>query len=373
MSWGEPGSVPAEIGESRRPMTQSGTFAYVGTYTTQARGARGTGIHVYRVDPVTGGFAPIQHLGGLVNPSFLVTNADQSRLYAVHGDEDYATAFTLDRETGEATLLNTAATGGRNGVRQDIDRSGRFMVVANYSSGTVAVMAIHPDGSLADQHDLVTLTGELGPHRREQQAAHPHDIRFDRSGRFVLVPDKGLDKIFVFRFDAEAGRLTQVAAVVARSGSAPRHAGLHPTLPIVWVLNELDSTVVTYRWNDQNGMMTPLQLLSTLPENFTGDSQTAEIAVSADGRIVYCSNRGHASTAIFASDPETGLLRAIGCASTLGDWPRFIALHPSGRFLYATNERGDTITIFHVDAASGLLTPTGEVVDVASPCTIAFA
>ena len=350
----------------------SAGFAYVGTYTTAARGARGTGIHVYRIDPATGGFTPIQHLGDLINPSFLVTNADQTRLYTVHGDEEHATAFTLDRETGLATLLNVASTGGRNGVRQDIDPSGRFMVVANYSSGTVAVLAISSDGSLADQHQLVTLTGELGPNRHDQKAPHPHDIRFDRSGRFVFVPDKGLDKIFVFRFDAQAGHLTLVDAVVARSGSAPRHVGLHPTLPVVYVLNELDSTVVTYGWDDQTGKMTPLQLLTTLPETFTGDNTTAEIAISSDGRFVYCSNRAHASTAIFAVDPATGMLRFIDCESTLGNWPRFIVLHPSGRFLYAANERSDTIAIFHVDAATGRLSPTGELVHVASPCTIAF-
>jgi 6-phosphogluconolactonase len=361
--------MPAETGEGAGPV--SAGFAYVGTYTTAARGARGTGIHVYRIDPASGGFTPIQHLGDLVNPSFLVTNADQTRLYAVHGDEEHATAFSLDRETGQATLLNVAVTGGRNGVRQDIDPTGRFMVVANYSTGTVAVMAINPDGSLADQHQLVTLTGEIGPNRHDQKASHPHDIRFDRSGRFVFVPDKGLDKTFVFRFDA--GQLTLVDAVVARSGSAPRHVGLHPILPIVYVLNELDSTIVTYRWDDANGKMSPAQLLPTLPETFTGDNTTAEIAVSSDGRFVYCSNRAHASTAIFAADPATGLLRFIDCESTLGNWPRFIALHPSGRFLYATNERSDTIAIFHVDTVTGTLSPTGEIVEVASPCTIAFA
>ena len=219
----------------------------------------------------------------------------------------------------------------------------------------------------------MSLTGELGPHRREQKAAHPHDIRFDRSGGFVFVPDQGLDRIFVFRFDGDAGHLTLVNAVFARSGSAPRHFGLHPSLAIVYVLNELDSTVVTYGWDDASGEMMPLQLLPTLPERFTGDNTTAEIAVSADGRFVYCSNRAHASTAIFAADPATGLPRFIDCESTLGNWPRFIALHPSGRFLYATNERSDTITIFRVDAATGRLSSTGEVVEVASPCTIAFA
>jgi 6-phosphogluconolactonase len=353
----------------------TGGFAYVGTYTTAARAARGTGLHVYRIDAATGAFEHIQHVDGLVNPSFLVTNADQTRLYAVHGDEDYATAFALDPVTGKASVINLAATGGRNGVRQDIDPSGRFMIVANYGSGNVAVMAIRPDGSLADQHQVIELVGECGPHKHDQTSAHPHDIRFDPSGRFVLVPDKGLDATLVFRFDADTGRLSpaEPGFVKSRSGAAPRHVGFHPSRPIVWVLNELDSTVVTYRWDKKSGGLTPIQLLPTLPENFTGDSATAEIVVSADGRFVYCSNRGHASTAVFAVDPETGTLKSIGWQSTQGDWPRFIALHPSGQFLYATNERSDTVVVFRVDKATGALIPTDHGVEVASPCTIAFA
>jgi 6-phosphogluconolactonase len=358
-------------------MTEPATagFAYVGTYTTAARNARGTGIHVYRIDAATGGLTHIQHLDGLVNPAFLVTNHDRSRLYAVHGDEDHATAFALDPVTGEARRINQAATGGRNGVRQDIDPTGRFMIVANYASGTVAVLAIRPDGSLADQHHLVELTGELGPHRREQSTAHPHDIRFDPTGRYVFVPDKGLDRTFVFRFDPAEGRLSPAdpGSTPSRSAAAPRHIGFHPTQPIAWVLNELDNTVVTYALDRQSGAMSPIQLLPTLPETFTGDSTTAEIVVSPDGRFVYCSNRGHASIAIFATDPASGTLKSAGWQSTQGAWPRFITLDPSGRFLYAANERSDTIVVFRVDMATGALSPTNQIVAVASPATIAFA
>lgn len=349
-------------------------YAYVGTYTTAARGARGTGLHVYQVDPATGDLSPVQHIGDLVNPSFLVTNRDRTRLYAVHGDEGFATAFTLDPETGMARRLNSAATGGRNGVRQDIDPTGRFMIVANYGAGTVAVMAINADGALADQHQLVELTGELGPYRHEQSGSHPHDIRFDPTGRFVFVPDKGLDSTFVFRFDPASGRLspTDQAFAKSRSGAAPRHIGFHPTLPVAWVLNELDNTVVAYALDRETGAMTPRQCLPTLPETFTGDSTTAEIAVSADGRFVYCSNRGHASIAIFAADPVTGALSTIGWESTRGEWPRFITLDPTGWFMYAANERGDSIVIFRVDTATGMLTPTGRTLAIGSPAAIAF-
>ena len=350
-------------------------FAYVGSFTTAKRKARGDGIHVYRVDPATGAWTHVQHLGDLANPSYLVLSPDQRFLYSVHGDGDHATAFALDQKTGQATLLNRAATGGNNGVRQAIDPTDKFMVVANYASGTVAAMAIAPDGSLRDQHQLVALPGEPGPHRTQQTGSLPHDIVFDPSGRFVLVPDKGLDRVFVFRFDAKRCRLapTEQGSVQTRPGAGPRHLAFHPRLRIVWVLNELDSTTTTYTWDAGTGALAPIQVITTLPTNFTEYSTTAEIAVPPDGRFVYCSNRGHDSVAIYGADAASGLLSPIGWQPTQGSGPRFICLDPAGRFLYAANEQGDTVVTFRVDAASGKLAPTGQVIKNASPATIVFA
>lgn len=350
-------------------------FAYVGSFTTQKRKARGDGIHVYRVDPAGGAWSHVQHVGGLTNPSYFALSRDQRCLYVVHGDEDYATAFALDATTGHARLLNRAATGGTNGVRQHLDKAGRFMVVANYASGTVAVMAIGAGGALQDQHHLATLEGERGPHRVQQTGPLPHDIVFAPSGRYVLVPDKGLDRVFVFRFDAGAGTLAPTAqgSVQTRPGAGPRHLAFHPKLPVVWVLNELDSTMTTYRWEEATGALAALQVITTLPTDFTGYSTTAEIAVTPDGRFVYCSNRGHDSVTVFAADGASGLLAHAGWEPTQGAHPRFICLGPAGRFLYAANEQGDTVVTFRVDADTGKLTPTGQVVQTASPTTIVFA
>jgi 6-phosphogluconolactonase (cycloisomerase 2 family) len=349
-------------------------YAYVGSFTTAQRRARGDGIHVYRADPSTGAWTHLNRIAGLVNPSFLALSHDQRFLYSVHGDEDYATAFTLDSATGEAKLLNRAATGGRNGVRQAIDPSGRFMVVANYASGSVAVLAIAPDGSLKDQHQLITLPGEPGPHRVEQASSHPHDTVFDPSGRFVLVPDKGLDRVFVFSFDAATGTLTPTVqgAVASRPGAGPRHLAFHPALPVVWVLNEIDSTMTTYRFDPATGALAPLQITPTLPTDFTGVSTTSEIAVTPDGRFVYGSNRGHDSVTIFAAGPD-GLLSVVGWELSRGGGPRFIGLDPAGHFFYAANEQGDNIVTFKVDGGSGGLTPTGQEIGNASPVTIVFA
>ena len=349
-------------------------YAYVGSFTTAQRKARGDGIHVYRADPATGAWTHVQHIGDLVNPSYLALSRDQRFLYSIHGDEDYATAFALDPATGQARLLNRAATGGKNGVREAVDPSGKFLVMANYASGSVAVLGIAPDGSLKDQHQLVQLPGEPGPHKVEQVSSHPHDIVFDPSGRFVLVPDKGLDRVFVFRFDDATGRLTptEQGSVKSRPGAGSRHLAFHPKLPIVWVLNELDSTIATYRFDTERGALTALQVMSTLPSDFTGYSTTAEIAVSPDGRFVYGSNRGHDSVTIFAANAQ-GLLSVVGWQPSQGAGPRFIGLDPAGRFLHAANEQGDTVVTFGVDASSGKLTPTGQVIKNASPVTIVFA
>lgn len=350
-------------------------FAYVGSFTTQKRKARGDGIHVYRADAATGAWTHVQHIGDLTNPSFLALSPDRRFLYAVHGDGDYATAFELDRETGQAQVLNRAATGGSNGVRQAVDPTGTFLVVANYASGSVAVLAIAPNGLLKDQHQLLALPGEPGPHKVEQASSHPHDVVFDPTGKFVLVPDKGLDRIFVFRFDATGGRLSAAdpGSVAARPGAGPRHLAFHPKLQTVWALNELDSTIATYRWDPARGVLTPLQVITTLPREFTGYSTTAEIAVSPDGRFVYCSNRGHDSVTLYSTNQTSGVLTPIGWQPTQGRGPRFIGLDPTGRFLHAANEQGDTVVTFRVDTSSGFLAPTGQVIKNGSPVTLVFA
>jgi 6-phosphogluconolactonase (cycloisomerase 2 family) len=336
--------------------------------------ARGDGVNVYRVDAASGAWTHVQHLGGLENPSYLALSPDQRFLYSVHGDGEHATAFALDRVTGFAKLINQGATGGSNGVRQAVDPTGRFLIVANYASGNVAVLAIAPDGSLADQQQLVALPGEGGPNPVEQASSHPYDVVFDPSGRFVLVPDKGLDRVFVLGFDPASGRLAaEPGAVKARPGAGPRHLAFHPRLAIAWVLNELDSTIATYRWDATHGTLAPLAVTTTLPADFAGTSTTAEIAVTPDGRHVYGSNRGHDSVAIFAADARDGSLSPIGWQQTQGRGPRFIGLDPAGRFLYAANEQSDTVVTFRVDAGSGQLAPTGEVIKNASPVAIVLA
>jgi 6-phosphogluconolactonase len=350
-------------------------FAYVGCYTTEKRKGHGKGINVYRMDPASGSWSHVQLVEDLVNPSFLALDRHKRFLYAVHGDMTYATAFAIEAPTGRLTRLNQQAVGGENPVHLAVDPSNRFLVVSNYSSGSVAVLPIHADGSLAPHSDLVELKGTPGPHPTQQTRSHPHHNPFDPRGRFLLVPDKGLDAIFVFRLDAATGKLVPATppSVATRAGAGPRHVDFHPTLPYAYAINELDSTLATYRYDTEHGELKPLHVLSTLPSDFTGNNTTAEIAVHPAGTFVYGSNRGHNSIVIYAVDQSSGLLTQVGWQSTEGSTPRYFGLDPSGALLYAGNQDSDTVVTFRIDQATGKLTPTGQVVQTGSPVTIVFS
>jgi 6-phosphogluconolactonase len=356
-------------GARRTPM-----FAYVGCYTSKDRNGKGEGVAVYRIDPASGEWTPVQLLKDIVNPSWLTLDRQRRFLYAAHGDGNEATAFAIDRESGRLTLMNRQATRGRNGVRLGIDASNRFAVLANYSTGTVAVLPINADGSLGALADLVALEGKPGPHRTEQASAHPHDVVFDPRGRFVVVPDKGLDTTFVFRLDTTRGKLVAAdpPSVASRPGAGPRHADFHPSQPYLYQINELDSTITTFKFDTQHGELIPLQTITTLPPSFTSANTTSEIAVAPSGRFVYGSNRGHDSIVIFAVNDATGVLSPVGWESTQGRVPRFFALDPSGAFLYAANQNSDTIVAFTVDQSTGKLKPTGQVIKTGSPSSIVF-
>ncbi len=349
-------------------------FVYVGSRTTKERNARGEGISVYRMDPASGDWTPIQLVKDLVNPSFLALDREQRFLYTVHGDFSEVSSFRVDGKTGHLTFLNRQSTEGTNPAHLVVDPSNRFVVIANYATGTVATLPIKSDGSLAPVCDLVALPGEPGPHRVQQQSSHPHHVPFDRTGRFIVVPDKGLDKVFVFRLDSGSGKLkpNDPPLVQTREGAAPRHVDFHPSAPYAYVINELDSTVTTYRYDAQHGTLHPLQIVSSLPQDYTGNNTGAEIVFSPSGRYVYASNRGHDSIALFDVDAATGLLNARGWQPTGGKGPRFFALDPSGAFLFAANELSDTITAFRVDQDTGKLTATNQLIGTGSPVCIAF-
>ena len=347
-------------------------FAYVGCYTSKERNGHGEGISTYRIDAKSGEWTPEQVLKGAVNPSWLTVDRQRRCLYTAHGDGTETMAYSIDPDSGRLALLNRQPTKGRNGVRLGIDASNTFAVIANYASGTVAVLPIKADGALGAVTDVFTLRGKPGPHRTEQTSSHPHDVVFEPRGRFLVVPDKGFDATFVFRLDAARGKLVPAGSVASRPGAGPRHADFHPLKPYLYQINELDSTITTFKIDIERSELNPLQTITTLPSGFTGTSTTAEIAVAPSGRFVYGSNRGHDSIAIFAVDDATGTLSSVGSESTQGRSPRFFALDPSGAFLYAANQNSDTIVAFSVDQPTGRLKPTGQVVKTGSPSSIVF-
>ncbi|MDR3565007.1 MAG: lactonase family protein [Negativicutes bacterium] len=355
-------------------MKNTPMFAYVGCRTTKERNARGEGIGVYRMDGKTGDWTPVQLVKDLLNPSFLGFDRQQRYLYTVHGDSSEVSAFAIDQQTGELEFLNTQNSGGKNPVHLMPDPSNQFLLVPNYRTATLAVLPINQDGSLEPLCDLVQLTGELGPHKTEQNYLRPHHIPFDRAGSFVVVPDKGGDRVYTFGFDAVSGKLVanHPPFVQVRAGAGPRHVVFHPQKSYAYVLNELDSSITTYSYCSVSGILKPLQIMPMLPTSFTGNSTASEIAIAASGRFVYGSNRGHDSIAIFAVDQTNGLLSPVGWESSQGKTPRFFTLDPSENFLYAANEDSDTIVTFRVNQATGKLTATGQIVKSGSPTCIVF-
>lgn len=353
-----------------KPMTM---YAYVGSRTTRERNARGDGISVFSVNTHTAALEPVQLVNNLVNPSFLAINRAGDRLYTVHGDVSDISAFAVDRASGQLTFINKQSTQGKNPVHLAIDPSGQFVVVTNHIGASLAVLPIAGDGALGAVTQLVKLDGPIGPHRIEQKQAKPHFNPFDPTGRFVIVPDKGLDRTFSFRF--ADGRLAPAAPsfVEAREGAGPRHVAFHPNGRIAYVVNELDSTVTTYGYDSATATLTPRQVLSSLPDTFTGNSRASEIEVDAAGRFVYASNRGDDTIAVFRIDAATGLLHFTGADKTGGRTPRFFTIAPGGRFLYALNEDSDTIVAFGIDAHSGRLHPTGLSVQSGSPVCMVFS
>lgn len=345
-------------------------FAYVGGYTTPDRNGRGDGINVYRINPVSGAWTHIQKIGGLENPALFTLTRDATRLYSVHGGRTLMSAFSIDAKTGELTLLNQMECQGNNPVDSALDPTEKFLVIANYGSGAVAVMPIGDDGRLLPVSQLVTLPGTPGPNVKEQSSSHPHAVIFDPTGRFVVVPDKGFDRTFFFHF--KDGRLTptEQGCITSAPGAAPRHTTFHPSLPVLYVNNELDSTVTVFGWTE--GRATERQVISTVMGGHSGHNTTAEIAASPCGRHLYVSNRGQDSIVQFAIAPETGILTYASTVPTGGTRPRFFTLTPDAKHLYAANQDSDDITAFHIDQHSGSLIRTGMKISVGSPSAISF-
>lgn len=360
---------------------------YVGTYTRPDYHGKAEGIYVYRMEPESGTLALVQTVPDVENPSFLALDSQQHYLYAVNETSDGGvSAFRIDPVTGMLTFLNRQPSRGDDPCHLCVDPTARYVVVANYTSGSIAVLPIETDGRLGEAVDFVQHHGS-GPNVR-QAGAHMHMVVFSPDGQYVLTADLGIDQVLTYRLDTASGKLSlnDVAEVPNRApstnwrrlaqlagGAGPRHLAFHPNGRYLFVINELNSTIATFDYDATQGALMPLGTVSTLPAGFTGESTTAEIVVAPSGAFVYGSNRGDDSIAIFAVDAVTGGLTPVARESTRGKTPRSITLDPAGAFLYAANQNSDTVVTFHVHPATGMLTVSEPVTPVPTPICLLFA
>lgn len=351
-------------------------LAYIGCRTTRERNARGNGITVARIGR-EGAWSQVQALDGIANPAFLAFDHERRFLFTVHGDGTEVSSFAIDPKHGTLSFIGKQSCQGRNPVHLAVDPSNKFLVVANHLTvgdyvSNVAVLPIGADGRIGAVTELVPLKGPVGPHRVEQPFAKPHQICFAPAGGLIAVPDKGLDRVHSFRFDA-SGKLSQAAPpLVAREGAGPRHLAFHPRLPFAYVIDELDSTVIAARVDAVAGSLVPFQILSALPDDFTGNSRGSEIAISPDGAFVFASNRGSDTIVSFAVDAKSGRLGAGTWQGCGGKTPRFFAVAPGGGALFVANEESDTIVRLALDRHGKLAAPV-QVMTTGSPTCMVFA
>jgi 6-phosphogluconolactonase len=350
-------------------------FVYVGTYTEPPNGS-GEGIYVYQFDTETGQLSLIQTVTGIVSPSYLVLSPDHLFVSAVsETDRGDVFAYTRDGQTGRLTALNSQSSHGAAPCYVSTDAAGRWAFVANYNGGTVASFPIRENGELGPAASVVRHEGSsVNPQR--QREPHPHMISPSSDGRFVLATDLGTDRVMVYEVDDTSGELRPNTKgptfAELPPGSGPRHFAFSPTGRIVYVINELISSVTVFSYDHETAAMEEVQSISTLPDDFTGESYCAHVVVSPDGRFVYGSNRYHDSLAIFAVNAADGALTPVAYESTRGKTPRNFALDPSSTWLLAANQESDTIVTFRRDPDSGELTATGPVTDVPNPVAVVF-
>ncbi len=350
---------------------------YVGTYTGPSKSQ---GIYALELDTKTGELSKAKLAGEASSPSFLAIHPNQRFLYAVSEVGDFegekagaVYAFAIDPKDGALKLLNQKSSKGSGPCHLVVDRIGKNVLTANYGGGSVAVLPIAEDGQLKSATSFVQHTGS-GPNSGRQQGPHAHSINVDAGNQFAAVADLGLDKVLVYRLNADDGTITPNVPPSAQvaPGAGPRHFAFHPNGKLAFVINEMHSTVTSFLYDAKRGLLSEVQTITTLPEGKFPGNSTAEVQVHPSGKFLYGSNRGHNSIAAFAIDAETGRLTPLGNQSTLGKTPRNFGIDPTGAFLLAANQDSDTIVVFKIDPETGKLSPTGHQAEVPMPVCVKF-
>ncbi|ATB33436.1 lactonase family protein [Melittangium boletus] len=343
-------------------------FFYVGTYTSGGS----EGIYLGRLDMATGALQRVGVTKGVAEPSFLALEPKGRYLYAVNELSTFqgkpsgaVSAFSINPQTRALTLINQQPSRGGAPCHLQVDATGAFVLVANYSGGNVAVLPIQAGGGLGAAVDVKQFQGS------GQSVPHAHQAQLDADNQYAFVPDLGTDKVMSFRFDSALGKLTagNPAFVSTLPGAGPRHLAFHPNGRFAYVINELNSTINTYAYDKATGKLTELQRVSALPDGFTGQSYCAEVRVSPDGRFLYGSNRGHESIVVF-SIGSSGTLTYVQHVFSRIQWPRDFIIDPTGTFLLVANQKGNTVVAFRRDTQTGKLTQVGQPLGIPAPTSI---
>lgn len=352
---------------------------YIGTYTSSGKSQ---GIYVHRFDAASGKLTPLHTVKDVAEPSYLTIDKDRKYLYAVNELLEYegkkagaVSAFAIDRKTGNLQFLNRQTSLGGAPCFITTSKNEKFVLVANYLGGNVSVYPVEKDGRLGASVDLAQHTG-IGPNKDRQEAAHAHSITLDRNNRFAFAADLGIDKLMIYRFDDQTGKLTPNATQAffqSKPGAGPRHFSFHPNGKFAFLINELDLTVTSLAYDETAGTLKEIQTVPTMPAGVsTAGVTTADIHVSPDGRFLYGSNRGHNSLVSYRIDENSGRLEYIEHTPTGGKKPRNFVIAPDGKFLLVANQDSDNIVVFRIDEKTGKLQTTGITASVPVPVCLKF-
>ena len=349
-------------------------LVYIGTYTSGK--SKSEGIYIYKLNLDSGELKMYLTVKNVVEPSYLTIDKDQKYLYAVNETVEFegkksgaVSAFSINQKTGDLTFLNKQPSLGGAPCFAVVSENQKFVLVANYVGGNVAVFPIETGGKLGASIDLKQHSGS-GSNKDRQESAHAHSINLDRKNRFAVACDLGVDKVFVYEFDVKSGKLkpnAEQASFQTKAGAGPRHFAFHRDGKTAFVTNELDSSVTALAYDENQGTLKEIQTVSTLPVDFSGANTCADVHISPNGKYLYGSNRGHDSIVSYKIDGQNGKLELIGHTLTGGRTPRNFAVAPNGKFLLAANQNSDSIVVFRIDEKTGKLDATGNTAQVPSP------
>jgi 6-phosphogluconolactonase len=366
-------------------------FGYIGYDMLPHGESTSKGIYFSRFRPATGEVSKPELAAEIVNPAFLAVHPNGRVLYVLTEDplslgpnfdhESFVTAFAIDPATGKLHLLNSVPTGGSSTCYLSIDKTGRYVLMANFGSSTVSVLRIRDDGSLGEETGFMKHLGH-GKDPLVQSKPHPHSVDVSPDNRYAIVSDLGIDKVFIYQFDAATGRLSPENApfVESTAGGGPRHFTFDPTGRFGYSLSEMSGMISAFAWDSSAGTLTRLQDTNTLANDFIGFNDSAEIQVHPNGKFLYESNRrgrgpnlpGPDSIGVFAIDPVKGKLSEVEQEPTVGHTPRSFAIDPTGAYLFEAGQASGSVTLFRINAETGKLSPTSTQLKIDVPVCIVF-